>query len=385
MDQNVSSLCISVPEKKANFKPDVYHQYVTQSIDFFVPNEIVAMLEIEKKDQSTLKESEKECVQTWRGIYSCIPQPNKTGADGINPSNSSGIILTEDLLVGYFDQTNGQDILYIVLLWARTDESKEEGWVLPGKRDRAYDKNSGDISIEDANYSLVEKEIGVDRSEVAYHVVLGYFDDRKREQRMKSSGFVSFVLLRNKPRLIPCKRIGIPLNALIQLAKREITIPNTAESNERYGLIRNHDSLLLNVFETTKFYHTMDKIKLNQARWRELQRTNGNCVRPSFSELDSGFDCEICTELLLGAKIICMNGHTICGSCTETVYAMNQKCPTCRNLVLSEPVKNIALENIVQNQYPKLYAERYIEITGHQPTTWKDDVVFNGTQIQYRS
>jgi hypothetical protein len=80
--------------------------------------------------------------------------------------------------VGYFDEIDRQDVLHIVLLWSKNnDEYTEEGWVLPGKRDRAYEKKKGDISVEDANYSLIEKEINVDRKNIICHSVMGYFDD----------------------------------------------------------------------------------------------------------------------------------------------------------------------------------------------------------------
>lgn len=376
---------LSVPEKKSVFKPDVYHLYKTESIDFFVPEEITVMLEAEKKPSELISEQEKENTMIWRGIYGNIPQPNKPGADGRNPSNSIGVILTEDLLVGYFDEIDGQDVLHIVLLFSdmtKSDDIKEEGWMLPGKRDRSYDKHKGDISVQDADYSLVEKEIGVDRKNIDHHIGLGYFDDRIREQRMKSSGFFSFVLLNEKPVFIPGKRIGVPLNVLIQLARREITIPRDPQIVNNYGLIRNHDSLLLNIFETTKFYHTMNKIKLNQVKYRELLRTNPNAKRPSLSEFDNGYDCEICSDLLVGAVVICPNGHSVCGTCRPKIVQTG-KCPNCRANILQKTIPNIILEGIVQNQYPKRYAERYVELTNQQPMTWKNDPAFNGKYIQY--
>ena len=377
----------SLPARISDFKPDTHHHYFTESIDFFVPIDIKEMLTSEK--QTDRQGDAIENSQMWRGIYAQITQPDKMGADGVSPSNSSGIILTEDLLVGYFDQVENQDVLHIVLLWAKTiGESKEQGWVLPGKRDRAYDTiKNGDISIEDANYSLVEKEIGLDRSSVAYHVVLGYFDDRKREQRMKSSGFVSFVLLNKKPQLIPSKRIGIPLNGLVQLAKREIRIPYDCISigpSEKFGLVRNHDSLLLNIFETTKFYHVMDKVRINRARYRQQLVVNPHLEMPEFPELDNGYECQICMDLLVGTKIICTNGHSICGICLDAIKQTNNpKCPSCRKPILAEPIANIVLEGIVQSQYPTRYAERYHFLSGRQPVTWKDDPTFNGKYIQY--
>jgi len=204
---------------------------------------------------------------------------------------------------------------------------------------------------------------------------LGYFDDRKREQRMKSSGFVSFVLLNKKPQLVSHKRIGIPLNGLMQLARREIVIPcDYSASSAKYGLIRNHDSLLLSIFNTTKFYHVMNKIKMNRTK---------NDIH-SFSEFDVGYECQICMEILVETKIICENGHSVCGKCCsvlKNIYLAN--CHICRKDILSSPISNIVLEEIIQNRYPKQYAERYHLLTNQEPITWKNDPVFNGSYVQY--
>lgn len=366
---------IKIPIAVSNFKNDVYHKYITEPINFFSSVEINEMLLGEKQTGSH------DDSKLWRGIYTTIGQPNKPGADGKNPPNSNGPILTEDLLVGYFDKISGQDVLHIVLLWDKPEEgSNSIGWVLPGKRDRAYDKDKGDISIEDANYSLVEKEIKCDRTNIAYHFIVGYFDDRKREQHMKSSGFVSFVLLNEKPELVPGHKIGIPMNGLIQLVRHEITIPRYPEMGESFSLIRNHDSLLLNILETTKFYHIMNKIKIAQAKWRELLKSGPTSKRPQLSEFDIGYDCPICMELLVDSRMICSNGHTICGSCSKQVYLF---CPECRSPVLQQWIPNRSLDQIIQNRYPYEYGKRYHELLGHNPLTWKNDAAFNGTHIQY--
>lgn len=369
---------ILIPEKTGKFKPDVYHQYVSESVDFFASKEISEMMVIEKKPIDKKTESDKETTGLWREIYSTIPQLNKLGADEKSPINSNGVILTEDLMVGFYDE----GVLHIVLVWAKSDpDTKELGWVLPGKRDRAYDKTKGDISVEDANCSLVEKEIDMDRSHVVYHVVLGYFDDRKREQRMKSSGFVSFVLLDKKPNLVSSKRISVPLNALEQLARREIKIPQDLSSTDSYGLIRNHDSLLLSIFETTKFYHLMDKLNMHEAKYRELLLKNQNSTMPKFSDFDSYYECEICTDLMVGSKIICGNGHSICSVCCELIVKDNAKCPICRQNTLAQPIPNIILEKMIQNQYPAKYAEKYETLTKKRPNTWKDYSLSNGKYI----
>jgi len=105
---------VKLPEITLQFKPDTHHQYDSEPIDFFVPTDIKKMLIEEKQDKNQ--------QQIWREIYEQIPQLNKLGADGISSQNSNGIILTEDVLVGYFDNFDGQDILHIVLLLAKSDD-----------------------------------------------------------------------------------------------------------------------------------------------------------------------------------------------------------------------------------------------------------------------
>ena len=63
---------------------------------------------------------------------------------------------------------------------------------MPGKRDRAYELDKPDLSVQDANYSLMEKEIGLKRTDIAADVVLGCFDDRKRGPRMITTSMISF-------------------------------------------------------------------------------------------------------------------------------------------------------------------------------------------------
>src|SRR5262249_11745900 len=140
---------------------------------------------------TTTKDAERH--SELRQYYDSIEQPDKPGPDRVTPQYTSSVVLTEDLLVGYFDQVQGQDVLHIVLVKPR--EEGAVGWVLPGMRDRAYGPEHSDISVFDAFDTLVKKEIDVDRGGIAYHFVLAYFDDRLREDRFKSSGVVGFVLL----------------------------------------------------------------------------------------------------------------------------------------------------------------------------------------------
>lgn len=368
---------LPLPQNGEEFKPNVYHDYVSEEMQFFVPKEIANV-------------KNNEDLAMWREYYADIPQPNKPGPDGVHPTYSCSLVLTEDVLVGYFDEVfdpiakEKKDVLHIIMLWS-SEEGKDSGWILPGKRDRAYDKNKGDISVEDANYSLIEKEIGVDRSQIAYHFILGYFDDRKREQRMKTSGFISFVLLNEKPPLKQEKMVGLPLNGLVQLAKREIHIPPPLNREAGCGYMgRNHDSLILSVIETTKFYHTMEKVKIAQASWREKTKVNPQSARPGISELNPALECPVCMDLLVGAKVICSSGHTICELCLRILQqAPNSTCPECREMIV-RAIPNLALENVAQSLSPQKYAERYKDLHKQEPRSWKQDPAFNGMEIQIK-
>lgn len=367
---------LPTPAKTNEFKSDTFHQYQSQNVDFFWPPEISEMLALEKKEKKgeKLTAKEEENIKMWRGIYSTIPQSSKFGADNKSLQNCLGIILTEDLIVAYED--NG--VFHIVLAWAKQDsEYKDQGWVLPGKRDRAYSDKNPDISIEDANYQLVKKELEIGSENVDYHFILGYFDDRVREQRMRSSGFVSLVVLNKKPLLTPGKLIGVPMNVLISLVKREIKIPHIPQESESYGMARNHDSLILNILETTRFYTLMENLKIVQARCNQQRLLQ----RPPFPEFDAGHECIICTNLLVQAKIVCKNGHCICGGC---VVQISNVCPVCRDSVLPEPISNLVLDQIILAHYPRQYKIRHQELTGQNPSTWENAEMFQGKFIQFQ-
>lgn len=396
---------IPAPQKIRQFDPDRdcinYHQYDQEEVAFFSPRDINHLLDKEIQHRKKIISSEEmQEVAFWREYYqNQIPKPSKFGpngkvlmaADGVTAllkEDIEGVILTEDVMVGYFDQ----DVLHVVLLWANKS-GEEPGWVLPGKKDRAYDKIKGDISVRDADYSLIKKEIDVDPEGIAYHFILGYFDDRKREQRMKTSGWISFVLLNEKPTLEPGKRIGVPLNLLVQLAQREIVLPPTSSSpiSDAKGMARNHDSLILSIIDTAKFYNTMEKIKHAQIQWKQLLLTNPKANRPVLSELDPGTECQVCSSLLVGVKVICFNGHILCGICLPRIQQANNCCPECRENIPKNPVSLPQIESMIKSQNPKLYAERFQEmqalnIGGQPPITWRnDDTTFKGDHITYAS
>lgn len=406
---------LSIPQVLRPYDPvrdkNIFLNYNTQMIELCTPVEIDNMLAKEiEHEKNNIPKAQWEDSKMWRGYYQEIPQPSKATAAGFerikgpdgNLINNSGPVLTEDLLVGYFDtivdlQTGEKrDVLHIVLLYAQ----EEEGWTMPGKRDRAYDlkkkDDSGndieypleelkkaDMSIQDGNYGLVEKEIGVKRSHVVANIVLGCFDDRKREARMKTTSIVSFCLLDQKPSFIPGKRIGVPLNALVQLVQHEITIPpNTSSPREGKLLIRNHDSLILSVLKTAAFYSAMEKVKHAHVKFKELLRANPQANYPSLSSIDSSYECPICANILVDVRSVCRNGHDMCGVCYEAIAQANS-CPDCRGAL--DVRENRSMEEVVKQRYPEQYAVRFKQIHNDaNPFTWREDPAFNGNQIHYK-
>ena len=331
-----------------------------------------------------------------RRVYDEIPLPRKK-VEGGEPVtiNTDGVILTEDVLVCYFDvdpnTPDKREVLHAVLLWTDV-KGVESGWVLPGKRDRAYSKPRGDVSVRDATFSLIEKELRVDRAHIAYYTNLGYFDDRKRDDRMKTSGLVTWVLLDRKPDLEPGKCIGIPMNLLEELARKERKVaprPHAPESEARY-MARHHDSLLVSVLGEAKCWKTMENVKQAQAKWRESLRANPRAPRPPLSENDPGTECISCLDLLVGVKMICSSGHSICSICLPRIQQANNKCPECRETIPPNPPRQVQFEKVIQAQNPKRYAERFREMRDalhlqENVYTWKNDPTFVGSSLAYQS
>jgi len=382
---------IEVPLAKLNVV-DTHLSYNNQMVNLHTSTEIDDMLEEEKKIGFThiVDVKEDSNVSFWRNhCDKNIPQPSKinekgelkrmNAEDGSTLIHNSGPVLTEDVIVGFFEKnthpTTGEanDVLHIVLLYV------DQGLVLPGKRDRGYAPKNSDVSIKDANYSLVEKEIGLPRSNMVVNMVVGIFDDRKREERMKTTSVMSFVLLNKKPELIPGKRIAVPMNALRALVNNQISVHVQDEENTQAKLIRNHDSLLAAVFDSSSFYDIMDKVKHMHIKYKTLLRNNPEANYPSMPDFDNMFECPICMDLVVEAVCCCGNGHIACHSC---VTQLNRElCPSCRGRI---QITRIPLfDQIVKKQYTKLYNERYELIKRSKPLSWFDDPAFNGKYIYY--
>jgi hypothetical protein len=335
-----------------------------------VPENVCKFVEFEVNPPTT--DQDKAWLQDndyLRESYRLIPQPIKRDKDNrFKPAvddqgvqiNNSGPVLTEDIIVSYFD--GGK--IYVVLV---ASKDTMDTWALPGKRDAAYSSKQQDMSIVDANYALVEKEIGLPRSEVAVNRPLLIVDDRIREERMKSTGVVSFILLKKKPQLIEGKRVGIPMNVFIDLANERVTVP---AKNGSIGmkLGRNHDSLVAACVNTSSFYALMEEVKRIHNVWKELRRF------VALSDFEAVFECPLCTGLMTDCVTLCTNGHYSCATC---VKSLRNNCPDCRQPLT--PVRNIIVNNIVQQRYPIEFAR-----ANKDAITWQSNELFNGSMIQYQ-
>jgi len=92
---------------------------------------------------------------------------------------------------------------------------------------------------------------------------------------------------------------------------------------------------------------------------REQKRAQRDQKRGSKSALDlsdlhSELACSICQDwLVLAATLEC--SHSFCWSCIDTwLLQKHFECPVCRNGVTREPVKNRAMDNIVQKSVDRL-------------------------------
>ena len=305
-----------------------------------------------------------------RESYRLIPQPIKRDKDNrFKPAvddqgvqiNNSGPVLTEDIIVF----STSMVAKYMSFLWL--PRTRWTHGRCQERRDAAYSSKQQDMSIVDANYALVEKEIGLPRSEVAVNRPLLIVDDRIREERMKSTGVVSFILLKKKPQLIEGKRVGIPMNVFIDLANELVTVP---AKNGSIGmkLGRNHDSLVAACVNTSSFYALMEEVKRIHNVWKELRRF------VALSDFEAVFECPLCTGLMTDCVILCTNGHYSCATC---VKSFRNNCPDCRQPLT--PVRNIIVNNIVQQRYPIEFAR-----ANKDAITWQSNELFNGSMIQYQ-
>jgi hypothetical protein len=364
-------------------KENIYNKYQRSSVEFFVSKKVKKILSVEKsiKRKDSVKNKDLEKADVLREYYSMIPQSSKPGADEKSPANSLGPVLTEDLMVLYFDFVNSQVVVKCVLVWAKQDdEYKDYGWVLPGRRDRAYATKEADISVEDANLHLLEKVLNVPPTQVYHHDVIGFFDDRVREQRMRSSGFVSVVVLQEPPVFDESRMIAVPLSVLKQLVDHKVRIVNPFHfTPEAFGLVRNHDSFLKAVFETPKFLTLLEKLKTVQSKYNDPK-----AKLPPFPEFEPGHECVVCAALMVESKIVCSAGHSLCFTCADSIQKSSKKCPTCRAPFLNPLIKNRTLDLIVKIQNPLEYDAILQQLGKKEDKEWDEDSLFNGSKVSFK-
>ena len=63
-------------------------------------------------------------------------------------------------------------------------------------------------------------------------------------------------------------------------------------------------------------------------------------------------DCPVCfSEMLLPIKIFqCSEGHLICENCVKKIIESTQICLFCREDMVSSPIRNRALEEVMENE-----------------------------------
>lgn len=381
-----------VPAPQAEARRPIFREYEEEAMSFFVPTEVAKTLLTEVKRQKGKGVSDKEIddASTARQKQCFIEQPNKFGPDGVRKLYNSGPYVTVDALVCYCSpESDGKggtkDVLNFYLLWA-DGKGIDRGWTMPGMRDRAYETKDWTISVQDSNAYLVEKECGVKREDIAYQAVLGAFDDRTRDDRGIFFSIVSLVVLNRIPPITPGKAIGMPFNQLEELVNGTKSIKQLPDSFEKAYMARNHDSLLRQVFKCAKLYHMMEKIRIAQGNFRELQRNNPHVERPALPEVEPDRACPVCMELMVGARIICEEGHSICQVCLPEIQKLGN-CPSCRDKpILARPIRNRDLDALIQSLQPDDYRQRFEAINmGEAPKSWKDQDLFKGNLITYKA
>lgn len=381
-----------MPAPPSEARRPIFREYQEETMSFFVPTEVAKTLltEVKRQKGKLVSAQEIDDATIAREKQRFVDQPNKLGPDGVHKLYNSGPYVTVDALVCYCSQEpdgkgGTKDVLNFYLLWA-DGKGIDRGWTMPGMRDRAYEQKDWTISIQDSNAYLVEKECGVKREDIAYQAVLGAFDDRTRDDRGIFFSIVSLVMLNKIPPITAGKAIAMPFNQLEELVNGTKAIERVLpESFEKGYMARNHDSLLRQVFKCAKLYHMMEKIRIAQGNFRELQRQDPRAERPSLPEVEPDRACPVCMELMVGARIICEEGHSICQVCLPEIQRQGN-CHTCRDKpILAKPIRNRDLDALIQSLQPDDYRQRFEAINmGEAPKSWKDQDLFKGNLITYK-
>lgn len=268
--------------------------------------------------------------------------------DGILPSNDA----LELLIVGYFNQEDGNEILYITLIMNQALKQ----WEFPNREIRRG------VSIKSSNLSLLERDTYITEDQCAHHVHLAYFD------RFKTH--VSFILVKNRSHLAPGKRIGVPFNQLQEMSKDTLKLESYENGKEKYGLKKVDQLILKNLIMSPKFSKVMTS--LFQSRMKIYQQ--------------SSEDCAVCSELLIESKVLCSNGHTFCAKCAEEISSAQQaKCPMCRIPILNPGISNQLLDGLIMQHHPKEYNDRVkILKKGNNSNFWLYNERCQGNKVDHQ-
>ena len=87
-----------------------------------------------------------------------------------------------------------------------------------------------------------------------------------------------------------------------------------------------------------------------QSHYEFLREGQNNEILEKIRELSR--DCPVCfSEMLLPIKMFqCSEGHLICENCVKKIIESTQICPFCREDVVSSPIRNRALEEVMENE-----------------------------------
>lgn len=91
---------------------------------------------------------------------------------------------------------------------------------------------------------------------------------------------------------------------------------------------------------------------------KEEKRTPlDNEIIISRTEIEEEFKCPICQELLLESSSLQGCTHTFCRRCITEWYKSSKNCPSCRKPILKKPIRNLAIDNILEKLTLKMSPE----------------------------
>lgn len=258
----------------------------------------------------------------------------------------SGVLIT-----GFIDQEDGKDVLYIVLLY----NSQLKEWEFPNCE---LNRQS---SIKTSNLTLLERDTHMTFKNVITYANLAYFDQHRTH--------VSFILVNDSPCLVAGKRIGIPINRLVEMSHGFLKVPSYEGEIIEYGLLMQHQLIFRNIISSPKLSKVLNSI----------YQVSPDACQYSPSE------CSVCAELLVESRTLCKNGHILCGICATKISSeAGARCPMCRSFILSKTISNQLLDHFVMSEHPKEYSDRLQKIgNSNLNNFWLYNKRFQGKKISY--